>query len=149
MKLKTPWKDGSTHVVYEPVEFVSKLAALIPRPHKNLVLYHGVLAPNAAWRSGAVAYGRAPSAPSDTTDPHTCELLRHQRHQWAELMRRSFDVDVLACARCGGRMRLIAMVLERTAVRKILAHLGVSNEPPRPTPAQSPPEMAVAFYDAA
>jgi hypothetical protein len=44
--------------VYEPLDFVAKLAALVPRPHKNLVVYHGVLAANAAWRSRVVAYGR-------------------------------------------------------------------------------------------
>jgi hypothetical protein len=58
LRLKTPWKDGSTHIVYEPLDFIAKLAALVPRPHKNLVVYHGVLAANAAWRSRVVAYGR-------------------------------------------------------------------------------------------
>lgn len=58
LRLKTPWKDGSTHVVYEPLDFIAKLAAQVPRSHKNLVVYHGVLAANAAWRSRVVAYGR-------------------------------------------------------------------------------------------
>jgi cytochrome P450 len=40
---KTPWHDGTTHVVCEPLDFVAKLAALVPKPNKNLVLYHGVL----------------------------------------------------------------------------------------------------------
>ena len=30
--------------MYEPLDLVAKLAALVPRPHKNVVLYHGVLA---------------------------------------------------------------------------------------------------------
>ena len=29
---KTPWRDGTTHVVLEPVDFIARLAALIPRP---------------------------------------------------------------------------------------------------------------------
>jgi hypothetical protein len=41
LRLKTPWKDGSTHIVYEPLDFIAKLAALVPRPHKNLVVYRG------------------------------------------------------------------------------------------------------------
>jgi hypothetical protein len=58
LRLKTPWKDGSTHVVYEPLDLIAKLAALVPRPHKNLVVYHGVLVANGAWRSRVVVYGR-------------------------------------------------------------------------------------------
>ncbi len=45
-------------------------------------------------------------------------------------MRRAFDIDVLACPRCGGRLRLIATVEEPGAVRAILASLGLVAEPP-------------------
>jgi Putative transposase len=43
LRLKTPWHDGTTHVLFEHIDFVAKLAALVSRPRKNLVLYHGVL----------------------------------------------------------------------------------------------------------
>ena len=29
LELKTPWSDGTTHLVYEPLDFLAKLAALI------------------------------------------------------------------------------------------------------------------------
>ena len=51
LALKTPWADGTTHIAYEPLDFLAKLAALIPRPHKNLVLYHGVLAARSKLRA--------------------------------------------------------------------------------------------------
>jgi len=38
----------------------------------------------------------------------------------ADLMRRAFDIDVLACRRCGGRLRLIATVEDPDAIRAIL-----------------------------
>ena len=44
--LKTPWSDGTTHLVLSPLELIEKLAALVPQPRLNLVRYHGVLAPN-------------------------------------------------------------------------------------------------------
>ncbi|MCU0665387.1 MAG: transposase, partial [Myxococcota bacterium] len=44
--LKTPWDDGTTHIVLSPLELLEKLAALVPPPRVNLVRYHGVLAPN-------------------------------------------------------------------------------------------------------
>jgi hypothetical protein len=49
IKLKSAWRDGTTHLVFEPLEFLAKLAALTPRPAINLLLYHGVLAPHARW----------------------------------------------------------------------------------------------------
>ena len=45
VELKRPWRDGTTHRLFEPVEFLEKLAALTPRPEINLALYHVVLAP--------------------------------------------------------------------------------------------------------
>jgi len=60
LDLRRRWADGTTHLVFDPVEFLERLAALVPRPRINLVVYHGVLAPRAAWREEVV--------PSATTD---------------------------------------------------------------------------------
>ena len=38
VKLKGAWRDGTTHLVFEPLEFLAKLAALTPRPEINLLL---------------------------------------------------------------------------------------------------------------
>ena len=53
-RFKRPWRDGSTHVSFEPLEVVEELAALVPPPRFNLVRYHGVLAPAAHSRSQIV-----------------------------------------------------------------------------------------------
>jgi hypothetical protein len=39
-RLKRRWKDGATHVIYEPLEFMEKLAALVPPPRFNLIRYY-------------------------------------------------------------------------------------------------------------
>ena len=52
--LKTPWSDGTTHLLLAPHELIEKLVALVPPPRLNLVRYHGVLAPHAAGRSQIV-----------------------------------------------------------------------------------------------
>ena len=51
LKLKTPWRDGTTHQVMSPLEFMQRLAALVPRPRLHLIRFHGVLAPNAKLRA--------------------------------------------------------------------------------------------------
>ena len=48
--LKTAYRDGTTHVVFEPLDFMAKLAALVPRARTNLTRFHGVLAPNSRYR---------------------------------------------------------------------------------------------------
>jgi len=40
--LQTPYRDGTTHVLFEPLDFLSRLAALVPSPGVNLTRYHGV-----------------------------------------------------------------------------------------------------------
>ena len=56
--LKTVWRDGTSPLRFEPIEFLEKLAAIIPRPAVNLVVDHGILAPHARWRAHVVRYGR-------------------------------------------------------------------------------------------
>jgi len=54
-------------------------------------------------------------------------------------MRRIFAIDVLACAGCGGRLRLLATIEDPPVVTKILARLGLPTERPALIPARSPP----------
>jgi hypothetical protein len=49
--LKTPWRDGTTHVVLDPLDFIARLAALVPPPRRHLTRYHGVLAPHSSLRA--------------------------------------------------------------------------------------------------
>jgi hypothetical protein len=60
-------------------------------------------------------------------------------YQWAELMRRTFGVDVLACPRCGGRPRLVALIDQATVIQQISRHLGLPTDAPEPHPARPPP----------
>jgi hypothetical protein len=177
--IKGEWSDGTTHPLFEPVELLEKLAALIPRPRINLVLYHGVLAPHASWRARAVAHGRtetgssadvepaardgvercadpAPEAgttgardePTDTADrPPPSGVTKPRHWSWVNLMRRAFDLDVLACPRCGGRMSLIATIDDPGVIRKILGHLGLPTEVPRSRPSRPPPASSQLFSD--
>ena len=49
-RFKQPFRDGSTHVVLDPLDFIARLAALVPRPRSNLTRFHGVFAPNRKHR---------------------------------------------------------------------------------------------------
>jgi len=127
LALRRPWADGTTHLLFEPVELLARLAALTPRPRINLILYYGVLAPRAAWRSLVVQFGAAASPgaaadPDAAADGHLDATdRRHTRNYlWAELMRRSLGLDVLACPRCGGRLTLIALIEDPAVIARVL-----------------------------
>ncbi len=61
-----------------------------------------------------------------------------ERVDWATLLRRSFGVDVLACAQCGGRLRVLGEVTDAAAVRLVLESLGLPTDAPRAARARDP-----------
>jgi hypothetical protein len=64
LTLKTPYRDGTTHTVMSPLEFMERLAALVPRPRLHLIRFHGVLAPNARLRPDII-----PNVPVNANTP--------------------------------------------------------------------------------
>ncbi|MFN0061620.1 MAG: hypothetical protein ACKVPX_03780 [Myxococcaceae bacterium] len=58
---------------------------------------------------------------------------------WADLLQRTFAIDVLQCTRCGQRRRVLAHVTGKSA-KAILGHLGLPSRPPTLAPARGPPE---------
>ena len=143
-RLKRRWRDGTTHLIFEPLELLEKLAALVPPPRFHLVRYHGVLAPSAAWRDlvipesetdEALMHANCPAAGKQLATEHAGKGrekrgCRPRNYSWAELMRRVFSVDVLTCPCCGARMRLVAASHPPEAIRKILECLGLPSRPP-------------------
>jgi hypothetical protein len=138
LELRHRWADGTTHVRFDPLELLERLAALMPRPRINLVLYYGVLGAHAAWRArlGGVAAAPAGSATAPAPDP--ARPCRGNR-LWAQLLARSFGFAALACPRCGGRLRLIALIEDAHVIRRILAHLALPTEVPAARASRAPP----------
>jgi len=56
---------------------------------------------------------------------------------WAELLKRVYDVDALACP-CGGRLSFIALVTEEETAQTILESMGLPSTPPPLARARSP-----------
>jgi len=62
---KTPWKNGTTHVDFEPTDFIAELAALVPPPRAHLTRFQCVFAPNANLREQLTPSGRGKRPPTD------------------------------------------------------------------------------------
>lgn len=145
-RLKRRWRDGTSHVIFEPLDLVARLAALVPPPRFNLVRYHGILAPCAALRRMVVPqcapYGqpdqnRHPGCsnkgrnfPDGSGDSERKGQCRPRNYTWAEFMKRVWSLDVLQCDRCGGRVRIVGANHPPAAVKSVLDCLGLPTRPP-------------------
>ncbi len=122
--LKTPWRDGTTQVIFEPLDFIARLAALIPKPRVNLTRFHGVFAPNSKHRvdvTPAKRGKRDDKVAEDETGRTPAQ--RHVAMTWAQRLKRVFNIDVEICSNCGGAMKIIACIEDPDVIQKILAHL--------------------------
>jgi hypothetical protein len=62
--LKTPYRDGTTHIVLEPLDLMARLAALVPPPRMHLTRFHGVFAPHSRLRAAVTPAHRGVGAAS-------------------------------------------------------------------------------------
>jgi len=120
-QLKTPCRDGTTHVVFEPHDFISRLVALVPKPRVNLTRFHGVFAPNSRYRARVTPSkrrrgGRRPST-GDPEEPTPAE--RRASMTWAQRLKRVFGIDIETCLACGGAVRIIACIEDPVVIEKI------------------------------
>jgi hypothetical protein len=124
-QLKTPYRDGTTHVIFNPLDFLARLAALVPRPRVNLTRFHGVFAPNHAWRAEVTPGRRGKLRPGSTGaegDGRT-PAERHAAMTWAQRLKRVFSIDVSVCEQCGGPVRVVGCIEDPDVIERILNHL--------------------------
>ena len=121
-----------------PLEFMQRLAALVPRPRLHLIRFHGVLAPNAKLR--ALVVPQEAEALAQAVPPADCEgnCAHHRpvRLSWAKLLKRVFDIALEHCRNCGGELKIIAAILEQPMIEKMLIHLGLLAWAPPCAPAR-------------
>jgi hypothetical protein len=58
-----------------------------------------------------------------------------------------FDLDILICGICGGKMHRISHIEEPAVVAQILGHLNLPTTTPRIAPARAPPQTELDFCD--
>jgi hypothetical protein len=150
-EFRRPWRDGTVAIELSGPELIEKLVALVPAPRANLVRYHGTLAPNARLRASIVPRvaeeagvsskcGGGGEAVPPERSPRACS--------WADLMRRVFERDVLECARCKGRLALIATITQPSVIQRMLECIGLPARPPPLAPARGRWQEELAFEDA-
>ena len=90
-QLKTPYSDGTTHVIFEPQNFIARLAALVPKPRVNLTRFHGVFAPNSKHRIDVTPAKRGKGRAKQDNEEKTPEQ-RDQAMTWAQRLKQVFNI---------------------------------------------------------
>ena len=139
ISLKRAYADGTVAVDLDPLSLLCRLAAAVPPPRHHLVKYAGVLTSASPWRSRIAPRPTddegAPVAVNDDDE----KPRRGAYRGWAELLARTFGIDVLRCLACGGRLKLLAVITDGRSVRRYLARAGERTDVPDRAPARGPP----------
>ncbi len=140
--LERAYADGTVAVDMDPLSSLCRLATSVPPPRFHTVKYSGVLASASPWRRRIGPRSRSTgelAKPTAATEAPTTPRKRGGYRPWADLLRRTFGVDVLQCPKCEGRMRLLAMVTEPKGVARLLEKLGEPTDVPARSPSRGPP----------
>lgn len=127
-ELKTPYKNGTTHVIFEPLDFIARLAALVPKPRFHLTRFHGVFAPNSKQRAAVTGEAKKQPLSTATGSSLDCEE-RRGKMSWAMRLKRVFNIDITICRHCQGLVRVIACIEDRQVINQILSHINKQREP--------------------
>lgn len=128
-QLKNPYNDGTTHVIFDPLDFIAKLASLVPKPKVNLTRFHGVFAPNSKHRI-QITPARRDKRKQTVSEQDETPYERSAAMTWAQRLKRVFNIDVEICAHCGGAVKVIASIEDKAVIDKILAYLKDRNALP-------------------
>jgi hypothetical protein len=146
LKLKKPFSDGTTHIVFTPLEFIEKLSALVPKPRVHLIRYAGAFARHAKIRPDVLVKARlgedAAATEKDKSTPVTESKTPSEKSKnWARLLKKVFNIDVDSCHSCGGKnVKVVAAILEKKVIEKILTHVGIPPDIPVVAEARAPPQ---------
>jgi hypothetical protein len=105
------------------LDFISKLAALVPVPRVNLTRYHGIV-PHHSRRKEVVIESKDDKKQTNTqAEDMKAEIENRFRMTWAQRLKRVFDIDIKVCVFCGGAVKIIACIEDQTIINKMLTHL--------------------------
>ena len=141
--------EFSRELEWSGVEFVKRVAALVPPARRHMVRYYGALGPRSPLRSAVSAAAQGKAAGCELEAGYSMTLVgtvarsvkqaaRAGARKWAACLRRIFEVDPMECA-CGGGMELAAVILDDGELSRILAHQGWAVGFPRTKASRSPP----------
>ncbi len=118
--LKTPYRDATTDVIFEPLDFIAHLAALVPKPRVNLTRFYGVSAPNARHRARVTPAKQGRGNQARVVEERPAPAERRSSLPFAQRRKRVFDIDIKTCSECTGAVKVIACIEDPKVLKQIL-----------------------------
>jgi hypothetical protein len=153
------WDEGAAEVVYsarpshrdgagasvarwDVLDFLARVLDHLPEPSQQLVRYWGWYS-NASRGRRRKRQGATDTTPTASTEPG--DEAESRRLSWSQLIRKVYEIDPLLCTFCAAQMRIVAFIVERSSLRRILKNLDSDCQQPEPL-AHSPPAEAELVY---
>jgi len=104
------------------LDFIARLAALVPKPRVNLTRFHGVFTPNRKHRAlvTPAKAGQKVKVPDEPQD--SIPVTPRAAMAWAQRLKRALDIDIETCGKCGGPVKAITCIEDPVVIKKILMH---------------------------
>ncbi|MFO0618684.1 MAG: transposase [Polyangiaceae bacterium] len=131
----------------EPLDLLSRLAAMVPPPRMHMIRFPGVLSSHCSLRSRVVP---EPPPASGVRSREVqlslfgAESAEPSRRPWARLLRHVFQIDVTSCPRCNAEMRWVEVATTPGAIARLFAKHGLAAPPPHEKPS-SPGQLRLRF----
>jgi hypothetical protein len=122
-------KDGKEEKVFDALEWLATMSSHVPDKGEQMVRYYGYYS--------NVSRGKRKKQDQDEWIPCILEpegSSKEYRKNWARLIQKIYEVDLLTCPKCQGRMKIIAFIEDEEVIEKILKHLGLWEIKARPPP---------------
>jgi hypothetical protein len=142
-RLPKPTHTNKTFIQLDPIEFINKIAALIPPPRRHRHHYHGVFAPNAPLRP--ILATAAIQTPKILVPPklqHTTNEVTKVSLNWAKLIARIYEVNPLLCI-CGKKIKITTIVTDPVKIWRILTGIDWPTEAPDFDPSSDFPDLEI------
>ena len=132
--------------VFTAEEFILELTQHIPPPRMRVIRYYGLYSSRSRqkWKEWEYVSRHAPLGWKDVhlgadaeekNEDVICDATQStdsgtKGSVWARLIARVYETDPLVCTKCGGEMKVVAVIMDSVEVKKILRHLVKNGKSP-------------------
>ena len=127
--------------ILSPLDFLAEFTQHIPPKGSHTIRYYGFYSNKSRGMRKKAEEGAEPPSQGDACATPTARCSQ----TWAMLIKRVYEVDPLACPRCGGEMKVVAFIdpPQVAVIEKILSHCGLK----QPSAPRGPPHAVGLVHD--
>jgi Putative transposase len=130
------WKENLK--LFTALDFIAELTQHIPPKHKHLIRYYGLYASRTKGKSRqdgryekfGIKKGTSPGQNEQDNTDYEEPTNKAGKQAWARLIKKVYEVDPFICPKCSSEMRIVAVIMDKNEIQKIIKHLDKKRAPP-------------------